>query len=125
MGSAAAILIWLVILAAIAWFLVGGGLAALSGNRRKTDPEQVAPDGVLRYAVPEGQDPAAVMAVLAPAGYVTRLEEEVDTRVLVIAEEEGERPDRGTVRALIASTNTTIQDPALTTSVVRFLDEAS
>lgn len=122
MGSAAAILIWLVILAAVAWFLLGGGLAALSGARGKT--ERVDPDDVLRYAVPEGQDPAAVMAALAPAGYVARLTEDVDTRVLVIAEEEGERPDRGRVRALIAQSSTTIQDPAAAPSDVRFLDEA-
>jgi hypothetical protein len=121
MGSAAAILVWLVILAGAAWFLLGGGLAALSGNRRTT--EHVDPDETLRYVVPEGQDPAAVMAALAPAGYVARVEDEEGTRVLVIVEEDGERPDRGAVRALIARTSTTIQDPALTTSEVRFLDE--
>jgi hypothetical protein len=121
MGSAMAILIWLVILAAVAWFLLGGGLAALSGTKRKTDAAGRA--NTLRYAVPEGQDPAAVMAVLAPAGYPTTLEEKVDTRVLVIASEDGKAPDPGAVRALIVRANTTIQDPALMTTDVRFLDE--
>lgn len=121
MGSAMAILIWLVILAAIAWFLVGGGLAAVSGAKRK--PDEAAPGNKLRYAVPEGQDPAAVMAVLAPAGYPVSLEEQVDTRVLVIAAPDGGTPDRETVRALIAQASTTIQDPAPTSSEVRFLGE--
>jgi hypothetical protein len=116
-----AILIWLVILAAIAWFLVGGGLAALSGTKRKTDV--AGPSKTLRYAVPEGQDPAAVMAVLAPSGYPTTLEEQVDTRVLVIASEDGTAPDPEAVRPLIVRANTTIQDPALMVADVRFLGE--
>ena len=121
MGTAMAILIWLVILAAVGWFLVGGGLAALSGTKRRTD--EAGPARTLRYAVPDGQDPAAVMAVLAPAGYVSKLVEQVDTRVLVIARDDGERPDPEAVRAVILTAGTTLQDPALTSHDVRFLDE--
>lgn len=122
MGSAAAILVWLVVLGFLAWFLAGGGLAALLG--RRGTPERTPPDERLRYAVPEGHDPAAVTALLAPAGYVTELEDRAGTRVLVIANEEGGRPDRTVVRELIAEAGTTIQDPVLADAGVRFLDES-
>ena len=121
MGSAMAILIWLVIIAAAAWFLAGGGLAALSGGRKRAD--DLPAEDALRYVVPEGQDPAAIVALLAPKGYVTKLEEPGHERVLVINTEDDGRPDRTVVRALIAEANTTIQDPVLMATDVRFADE--
>lgn len=81
-------------------------------------------EDILRYGLPEGQDPAAILAVLAPNGYVARIEEVAEARVLVIASGENGPVDRASVRALISQASTTIRDPAATTGV-HFLDEVA
>lgn len=106
------------------------GLAAFFWFVLTRRPESLEPGDagdevgqVLRYVVPEGQDPAALLAVLHPNGYRTRLADNGAYRVLVILCPTAEAEERATVRELIGHADSTIQDPATVAQRVRFEDE--
>jgi|tagenome__1003787_1003787.scaffolds.fasta_scaffold18647940_2 hypothetical protein len=65
MGAAYVLVILVVVV------LVGGGLALRQlGDRRQQDHERIVEaEHTLRYHVPEGQDPAAVLVALSRAGF--------------------------------------------------------
>lgn len=83
------------------------------------DPEVPA----LRYEVPDGQDPAAVLAALRNSGYVASAEQQAGNQGLLIGLPEGERPDREQVRSVIAGANTNLEGDASPAATPRFDDE--
>lgn len=84
----------------------------------------------VRYEVPNGQDPAAVIAELRAAGYDASPESEPgpSSPIVIIGAANGGEPDRERLRTLLARASVNI-DPSVdspteeTASTVRFLDE--
>ena len=95
------------------------------GERLQSDPRPT-----VRYEVPNGQDPAAVLNELRAAGYDASPESEPGTSssTLIIGTPTGGAPDREELRRLLANASVHM-DPSLdpgnrqTPSTVRFLDE--
>ena len=95
-----------------------------SAERRADQPLPAPPSSVLlRYVVPEGQDPAAVVAALGAAGLAAKSEQTGDVRTVVVALDRDTVLDREDVRTLIGDAGSTIQDGVAVTGVVRFDDE--
>jgi hypothetical protein len=72
--------------------------------RRRDEPVKAATRAypTLRYHVPEGQDPAAVMAALETEGYAATLSPGPATHEVLIPCESGVDRERAHVRAVIA-----------------------
>lgn len=95
-----------------------------------SDQLQVADRPTVRYEVPAGQDPAAVLTQLRQAGYDVSADSEPgpSSPILIIGTDSGGPPDRERLRAVLAHASVNV-DPAydseteLTRSDVRFLDE--
>jgi hypothetical protein len=106
------------------------GLAAMRRMRRKQVAlrEEAVSGQVesLRYQVPVGQDPAAVIAALKQAGYeVVRDDAAMQTQDVIILCPSGADRERAKVRAVIAhdATLNLEGDPA-PEHEIRFVDEA-
>jgi hypothetical protein len=95
-----------------------------------SDQLQFADRPTVRYEVPAGQDPAAVLAQLRGAGYDVSADSEPgpSSPILIIGTDSGGPPDREHLRTLLAHASVNV-DPAhdsdtdLTRADVRFLDE--
>jgi hypothetical protein len=127
MGGAGLAWLVLLIIAAVALWLLFGGLAAVGSGRtgRKGGAARPDPDHELRYLVPEGQDPATVLTALHQHGYDAVLEEPDGRRIIDVTCPEDKIRDREQVREVIAEAGTTLE-PADRTGLphpVRFLDE--
>ncbi|MEV7431234.1 hypothetical protein AB0N29_16585 [Nocardioides sp. NPDC092400] len=128
MGGAIPLLIFLVIALVVLYFLSTSGVVALGGRRAGGTrvPEEM-PAARLGYAVPLGQDPAAVVAALTRQGYDAALapDEEVDGRqVIHVARPDDARPDREDVRRVIREDATlNLEGHRPDTGPVRFVDE--
>jgi hypothetical protein len=107
--------------------LVIGAIAVVRMARRNQEREAWAKSSEtqsLRYSVPEGQDPAAVMAALRQEGYEPIQDQDTAGRDVLIPCPAGKDRDRARVRAIlvhVAPLNLE-GDPADTSSV-RFADE--
>ncbi|MDN4174248.1 hypothetical protein QWY28_14890 [Nocardioides sp. SOB77] len=128
MGGAIPLLIFLAIAVAVLYFLSTSGVVALGGRRAGgTRVADELPDERLRYAVPLGQDPSAVVAALTRQGYDAALDpdDEVDGRQVVhVARTDDERPDREDVRRVIREDATlNLEGHRPDTGPVRFADE--
>lgn len=78
----------------------------------------------LEYAVPTGQDPAAILAALEGEGYTATVDPHPTEQVVLIACPAGLDRQRAQVRSIIASADTTIQEDGGPVGVdVRFRDE--
>jgi hypothetical protein len=110
--------------AVVIWMGRAGTRHALPGDAAPAARPGVRPDrDVLRYAVPEGQDPAPLVAALTGSGYPADLEDDVHRRTVVVTCPQGVVHDRGDVRALLERVTTTLQDGAPVGAEVRFEDE--
>jgi hypothetical protein len=81
-------------------------IAAIAALRRRGDAVmaevEAHPTDTLRYHVPEGQDPAAVLAALEVEGYHATLAPSPDTDDVLIPCRTGADRERAHVRAVIA-----------------------
>lgn len=121
MGSPLAIIPLLIVLALIVWLLFSIGVFGASA-RGGAIGERLQGDE-LRYPVPEGQDPAAVLAVLAHHGYHGGVIDAHGERVVTIDRSATSAEDREAVRAVIAEAGTALQDAEPMKGPVRFEDE--
>lgn len=121
MGSPLAIIPLLIVLALVVWLLFSIGVfgASARGGAVGERPDR----DELRYPVPEGQDPAAVMAVLADHGYHTGVIDAHGERVVTIDRPATSTEDREAVRAVIAEAGTALQEAEPMVGPVRFEDE--
>jgi hypothetical protein len=111
--------------------LVVGAIAVKQFGRREiqhSDRLQNADRATLRYQVPEGQDPAVVLAGLRRAGYDASADSEPGpSSPIVIIGEHGGDPDREAVRRTLSELDGTNVVPEESASVkpsrVRFVDE--
>jgi len=119
MGAPLVIIGLVVIVAIVVWLLVSTGVFAKSAKEGEIEPSgEAASRPRLRYVVPTGQDPAAVLAALARRGLET---EELDSRTIAIrCDRDVSRED---VRAAIAAAGTAVDDGASVARPVRFEDE--
>jgi hypothetical protein len=101
--------------------LLVAGLAAMGrGARQRAEAVQGPDSETLRYHVPAGQDPAAVVAALTSEGF-TAVSEPVPTgHDVVVAVREGRERHRARVRATIQHAGGEGPEPA---EPVRFTDE--
>ncbi len=129
MGGAIPFLLILVIGIVVLYFLSTSGLVALGGRRAGgTRVSEEMPSTRLRYAVPLGQDPAAVVAALTRHGYDAALDPDVEVdgrQVIDVARTDDERPDREDVRRIIREDATlNLEGHRPDTGPVRFVDES-
>jgi hypothetical protein len=118
----ATVVIWgavLFVLAAVVWLVAS--LAATGAPIGKHAP--IPPGRAVRYRVPEGQDPVVVMSSLSSHGYANVLDEHGGNGERIVLVECEDKADREEVRELIATTGTSVDDPAPVRRPVHFLDE--
>ncbi|MGO4256386.1 hypothetical protein [Marmoricola sp. RAF53] len=77
----------------------------------------------LSYRVPEGQDPAVLLARLVEAGYAAAVEHDAGERLLVVSCPGDGAADRDRVRALLGSAPSAIDDGVPVQHGVLFEDE--
>ena len=123
MGIAVAIVVFL-ILAVIAW-LVYSGVATNKAAKKASHQEPGDPRvETLEYRVPDGQDPAVLMAALEQRGYTAALDDVHAAKHLVIACPNGREQDRASIRTVIDEADrTSLEGPELTHNKVAFEDE--
>jgi hypothetical protein len=99
-------------------------------EREHSDQLQQPDRPTVRYEVPPGQDPAAVLADLRQAGYDASADSEPgpSSPILIIGGPSGQAPDRERLRVVLANASVNV-DPAhdtasdKTRATVRFTDE--
>lgn len=128
MGGPMAWGLLILILLVIAAVIVYSGGFFKSTAAGDVDPEGTVDAGRhVRYEVPNGQDPAVVMAALMESGYDCAPDTDTPTPrpVVTIALRDTTTEERERVRALLAETRATNLGgpPAVDTTPVRFLDE--
>lgn len=121
------LILGVVVVLAVTWFLLGQGTSTRQQQRGlasdSVPPPARTETNRLVYVVPEGQDPAAVLADLDKAGYPASLEERSGDRVVGIECPQGIDRSRAVVRSVIAGAGTAIEDGAPPELGVRFADE--
>lgn len=127
-GGPLALAAVVIVLAILAWVLVSSGVFAKSVQEGEVEVGADADDrsGALAYAVPVGQDPAAVLAALTENGIDAEPETRAGTPHIVVPRPGGvadESAWREEVRAAIAAADTSRVDPAPMHVPVRFTDE--
>jgi hypothetical protein len=126
MGAVLVPVILLIVVLVLAWFAV-----QRFGRReiQRSDRLQNADRPTLRYQVPEGQDPAAVLAGLRQAGYDASADSEPgpSSPTVIIGDAHGGEPDREGVRRTLTELDGTNVVPEesgrVRRSRVRFVDE--
>lgn len=115
----AAVLIPLLILLAVAALAVAAFVAVTRRQTRRVDEAESPDVERLRYLVPSGQDPAAIIADLHREGYEAVSEGEF----LVVPLHTDPDRDRAHVRAVIAAADSTVEGDPSPDHEVRFTDE--
>ncbi|UNX56637.1 hypothetical protein MF406_18470 (plasmid) [Georgenia sp. TF02-10] len=127
MGGSGLALIPVLIIVAIALWLLFSGVVFAGGSRTGRSGKVLRPDPAheLRYQVPEGQDPVVVLTALHQRGYDAVLEEPEGRRIIDVTCPEDKDHDREDVRHVIAGAGTTLDEKDRTglPQQVRFLDE--
>jgi hypothetical protein len=118
------VILLVVVLVVVAIAVKQFGRRELQHSDRLQDPDRAT----LRYEVPEGQDPAVVLAGLRQAGYDASADSEPGpSSPIVIIGERGGDPDREAVRRTLSELDGTNVVPEESASVkpsrVRFVDE--
>lgn len=115
------------VLVALLVILVPVALAvvAVAAVKRRDDAvkREVPRNETLRYRVPEGQDPAAVLAALEVEGYAATMSPAPASDVVVIPCQRGADHERAHVRAVIAHAALNLEDDP-GDHPVRFADES-
>lgn len=114
----------LVVVGVVAWFILGGAaLGKSAGSGQMTAQELSDSSQALRYNVPNGQDPAVLVAALSRAGYDAQDDPVAGGSSLLIARRDGSAPARSDVRSLIERSNkTSFEGPGIE-GPVTFEDE--
>lgn len=126
MGSPIAITVLVLILLVIGWIVVSSGVLTTSAEAGEVHVDeardQTGPgEQVLRYQVPEGQDPAVVLGALATHGFDASTEPGAMHQYVLI--EGPAAADREAVREVLSSTRTSMLDGRPIDTEVRFADE--
>lgn len=129
-GGPLAIAAVVIVLAILAWVLVSSGVLAKSVQEGEVEAGVDADErrGALAYAVPPGQDPAAVLVALDQHGIHAEPETRAGTPHVVVPRPDGTADEaawREEVRAAIGAADTSRVDPAPMHAPVRFTDEQS
>jgi hypothetical protein len=112
-------LIPVLVVLALALVLVLGVMRLVQRQDRRVDEAERSTTATLRYRVPEGQDPTAVLTSLREAGYEPVTEGDlVVVPVLADTHDERER-----VRGALQHAGTGLEAPAPPGNPVRFVDE--
>jgi hypothetical protein len=114
------IAIGVVVLLLLVVVLVG---AASRGAARRKDVVDDPHVETLRYVVPPGQDPAALVAALERAGYTATAEPSPEGHELEVACTEGRDRHRARVRSVIEQAGRDQHDNPVEVPDVRFRDE--
>jgi hypothetical protein len=117
MGAAVVPVVLLVVLLAL------GVFAVVHLTRRAERDTIPAGQPTLRYSVPEGQDPAAVLVALRAEGLDAATEDEGPHQDVVIACPTGVERERPRVRAIIQHARHLGDDEGVPVPTVRFADE--
>ncbi|HET7066262.1 MAG TPA: hypothetical protein VFI21_01520 [Nocardioides sp.] len=118
-----------VILVLIVLVLAAVAIKRYSGAEvRRSDRLQNADRPTLRYEVPAGQDPAAVLAELQSSGYDASADSEPgpSSPIVIIGSTSGGPPDREELRSLLARSPVSVEssaDGSINRPPVRFMDE--
>jgi hypothetical protein len=122
-GLSAALVIPVLILVIVLPVLVVFVVVPAMRRRDEAVKEETRLFPTLRYHVPEGQDPAAVLAALETEGYAATLSPAPATHEVLIPCRSGAERERAHVRSVIAHASLNMEgDPA--DRVVVFDDEA-
>lgn len=120
------LLLALVVLVVLLVVFFAGGFGLMRRHREPTpglDSDVVPERASLRYTVPDGQDPAAVIAALRVAGYDAARDSVGNTNDVVIACEEDTPELRERVRSVIAADAPLNMEGDPMPGQVRFADE--
>ena len=90
-----------VVLVLIVLVVLGVGIAQFGKRQERRRSQLVADHTTLAYELPDGQDPAVVVAALSEKGYAASIDE--NARVLIGSHDEETTPDREEVRRVLAS----------------------
>jgi hypothetical protein len=107
---------------ALLWALTMKTSLAFGGEKA----EEVPPDRLLYYRVPEGQDPAVVTSTLRIAGFECAPDSAHNHHDIMILCPNGRDEDRSRARDVIAGVHATAigeDNPAFVVDKVRFVDE--
>lgn len=122
----AMLLLLIAVLAVLVVLYFTGGFALMRRRREQTPalPSEATPEQAsLRYPVPDGQDPAAVIAALRLAGYDAARDSDGNTNDIVIACDEDTPQVRERVRTVIAEDAPLNLEGDAMPGEVRFADE--
>lgn len=114
-----AVLIPVIIVVVVAAAAVAGVIAVTRRQTRRADHVDHGDVAALRYRVPEGQDPSAIVAALHQEGYAA-VGESQDVVVPCRADPDRERAH---VRSVIAAAGTNIEGDPSPEQEIRFADE--
>jgi hypothetical protein len=126
MGIVVASVVGILVIALVAYiaFVVLGARASAAAGH--TDPVDAPGVEVLRYDVPDGQDPVVVVSALRKAGYDPATDLVEGSTVVVVPCPGGASRERDRVREVIAgASETTLEGPEFDPGRVTFEDEKS
>lgn len=102
MGLIVAMVLLAVVLVVVGWLLLSGGLLVKSAQMGTVDEAPSRVDSV-RYRVPGGQDPVAVLTALAGSGFEAEPEYDAGEPFVVVPCVRGTPDERDDIRRAIAS----------------------
>lgn len=124
MGGGVGIVVVLVLV--VIGLLVWGTASVVRGGKREIARQDLAKSDqmdTLTYVVPEGQDPAAVMAALRQEGFEPVRDLDTPEQRIIIPCREGLDRVRPQVRAVIRDAGLNLDDDSYRLDEVRFVDE--
>lgn len=126
MGIVVASVVGILVIAVVAYiaFIVLGARASAAADQ--SDPAEAPRTEVLRYDVPDGQDPVVVVSALRKAGYDPATDLVEGSTTVVVPCPAGVDRERAHVREVIAgASETTLEGPEFDPGRVTFEDEKS
>lgn len=124
MGGGVGIVVVLVLV--VIGLLVWGTASVVRGGKREIARQDLAKSDqmdTLTYVVPEGQDPAAVMAALRQEGFEPVRDRDTPEQRIIIPCREGLDRVRPQVRVVIRDAGLNLDDDSYRLDEVRFVDE--
>lgn len=122
MGLIVAMVLLAVVLAVVGWLLVSGGLLAKSAQVGTVDDRPPSGD-IVRYRVPGGQDPVAVLTALAGSGFHAEPKYDAGEPFVVVPCVRGTPEERDEIRRAIASAESQAHGGVSKAPDVHFEDE--
>jgi hypothetical protein len=122
-----AVILLIIVAVVVAIWAVVAGFQAMSRYQRRTEAivHEVSAHEIdaLRYRLPAGQDPAAVIAALTHEGYTAVRDDHHDGADILVVCPAGVDRERAHVRAVIRHVGIDLEGHAMPDHEVRFLDE--